>query len=121
MKEELIDILVGFVLGLLSGIVLLCLLNAVWRDSPMWILVIPLLVVGFYLYGWFNQLNPNSIFCIYQIYKQPDGTYQVWAEIRTKICELKGATYEEAKAFQIKECRELKDFIWQKPKGEKVK
>lgn len=89
--------------------------------SPMWILVIPVMVVVLAFYAFANHLNPNSRFCYYQIYKQPDGTYQVWAVGRIKTCELEGATYENAKAFQIKECRELKDFMGQKPKGEKIK
>jgi hypothetical protein len=72
------------------------------------------MIVGF--------LDPNSIFCVNKIYKQPDGTYQVWYSGKySNTLKLSGATYDQAKAFQIKECRELREFISQRPRGERVK
>ena len=66
-------------------------------------------------------LNPNSIFCLYKIYKQSDNTYQVWWRGKVNRVELSNATYEQAKAFQVKECQELKEFMFQSPKGKIVK
>lgn len=86
---------------------------------------IPVTIVG--LIFWFfiavavGGTNPESVFCNYKIYKQEDGTYQVWWRCKTSHIELQGATYEQAKAFQIKACRDLEMFVLRKPKGERVK
>lgn len=69
---------------------------------------------------WIQGLDsPNSIFCLYKIYKQPNGTYQVWWRGRHDILELDGATYEQAKLFQNERCKKVWRF--NKPPGELVK
>lgn len=63
--------------------------------------------------------RPSSIFCCYKIYKQPDGTYEVWWRGRISWRELDHATYEQAKAFQIEKCKTFWNFPH--PTGESVK
>lgn len=77
--------------------------------------------VVFVLYMAGNQLNPNSRFCLWKIYKQADGTYQVWWHGRSTDCELSNATLNEAMAFRDKRCVDLKSFMAQKPSGERIK
>lgn len=86
-----------------------------------WLFLIPILVAAFFVYGLANFTNPDSRFCRYKIYKQADGTYEVWWNGRSKTCYLRGATYEQAKVRQIKECDELKVFIRNRPNGRLVK
>jgi len=85
------------------------------------VLILPILIVAFVIYWAANMLNPDSVFCLYKIYKQKDGTYQVWWVNKSRHCELTSATYEQAKLFQVKECRELRAYIWQRPPGELTK
>lgn len=73
----------------------------------------------FYLIA--NTYNPDSWFCAYKIYKQTDGIYQVWWVSRTSTCELSGATYQQAKDFQIKSCKSHLEFMSREPKGERQK
>ena len=86
-----------------------------------WPISIPILIVGFVIYWTVASFNPDSQFCSHRIYKQPDGTYEVWWIGRSKRREFKCKTYQEAKDYQIKECEDLKRFIMQKPSGERVK
>ncbi len=82
------------------------------------IALITTLSIAFLLYFAHNALNPESRFCRYKIYKQPDGTYEVWWSNMTSTREAQFDTYEQAKAFQEERCRSLVGFIGQKPTGE---
>jgi len=83
--------------------------------------LIPVIVLAFCIYAFIQSFNTDSWFCSYQIYKQTDGTYQVWWSCRTKHLEGTFKTYQDAKAFQIKENQELIDFMSKKPTGERSK
>lgn len=83
---------------------------------PFW-LFIALMAFAFWLIE--QGLNPNSRLCNYQIYKQPDGKYEVWWSCKTSRLEGTFDNYSDAKAFQIKECNDLKRFMQQAPKGER--
>jgi len=85
------------------------------------VLLIPILAIAFVIYFLANSLNPESRLCLYKIYKQPDGSYEVWWSCKTRHIEEKFATYEQAKAFQVEKCRSLGEFMRQKPSGERVK
>ena len=78
-------------------------------------------LIGFLFYAAFNLSNPNSRFCEYRIYKQPDGTYQVWWVCRSRHLEGTFQTYDAAKAFQIKQVKELNEFGNHKPTGTQIK
>jgi len=69
----------------------------------------------------FNSLNPDSRFCMYQIYRQDNGTYQVWFLGRTRQLELSDVGYEQAKEYQTRKCRQLIEFMSARPHGERVK
>ena len=68
-----------------------------------------------------RMFTPGSILCCYQIYKQPDGTFELWNQGRTSSIEQAGLTYEQAKALQIQKCRSLYSFMLQTPSGDRVK
>ena len=85
------------------------------------VFLIPLIAIVCVVYGLCNSLNPDSWWCLHKIYKQPDGTYQVWWSCRTRHIEGTFATYDDAKAYQVKECNELKAFMSQSPTGERTK
>lgn len=74
----------------------------------------------FWIYWIANSLNPDSRFCLYKIYQQKDGTYEVWWECRFRHLEKSGLTYESAKALQIECCQSIKDCESRKPKGHRV-
>lgn len=86
-----------------------------------WVAALPVFLLVFFVYVIVNAFNPDSRWCNYKIYKQPDGTYQVWWSCRTRHIEGTFATYAEAKAFQVQECRALLKFMAQKPTGELTK
>lgn len=90
-----------------------------WLDKC--VILIPILILAFGIYALVQSFNPDSWFCSYQIYKQPDGTYQVWWSCRTRHLEGTFQTYEAAKAFQVKENQDLINFMSQKPTGERTK
>lgn len=85
------------------------------------VLIVPVLSIAFVLYGLANSFNPDSRFCDYQIYKQADGTYQVWWSCRSKHIEGTFTNFAEAKAFQIEKCKRLLEILSENPGGERVK
>jgi hypothetical protein len=83
-----------------------------------WLGTLPFFLPSVFMtYVFLNSLNPDSVWCRYRIYEQADGTYEVWWVSKSRSCELKGATKEEAKAFQVELCAKLKEFMERKPKG----
>lgn len=78
-------------------------------------LLIPLSIIAglviFFVVSFTGMSRPGSIFCFYKIYKQPDGTYQVWHCGRLSWKALDNATYEQAKAFQVEKCK----TFWERP------
>jgi hypothetical protein len=83
------------------------------------LLLIPVVALVFCIYAAGQTYNPNSRFCIYQIYRQSDGTYQVWWECKTRNIEGTFFSYDDAKAFQVKKLKEIQGFLNQKPTGER--
>lgn len=77
--------------------------------------------VSFVFYIEVNSYNPDSVICVYKVYKQTNGTYEVWWVNMTRHPEGTFNTYEEAKAFQIKQCKDLRAFETQSPSGHRVK
>ena len=65
--------------------------------------------------------DPDSFWCVRKIYQQPNGTYEVWWNARTRHLEATFNTYREAKEYQVKKCRELAEFMTQSPKGKRVR
>lgn len=91
------------------------------KVGVLWLPIMVALAFSIAIYSCCNLLNPNSYWCIFKIYKQPDGTYQVWYENMSRDLELKCRTYQEAKRFQISECASLKAFNAKRPTGEREK
>lgn len=91
-------------------------------NSPV-TFILSLLFFGVFIVGYIvvNSLNPDSVICVYKVYKQTNGTYEVWWVNMTRHPEGSFNTYEEAKAFQIKQCKDLKAFETQSPSGHRVK
>lgn len=92
-------------------------MKAFLRFIPLYIFIPSLCFV---IYCCCNDLNPNSRFCLYGIYKQTDGTYQVWWICKTEKCEARDLTYEQAKQRQVELCDEFKEFLTHRPKAVRV-
>jgi hypothetical protein len=83
------------------------------------IVIIGLSALSVCIYGTLNNLNPDSCFCLYQIY-QSGSRYELWWEGRTKTLEGTYDTLEQARAAKKEKCTELETFRNQTPKGENV-
>src|SRR5690348_15531714 len=91
------------------------------KEKP-WKWIPPVVIACIILFGITaitGMSRPSSIFCRYKIYKQTNGTYQVWYRGRSSWCEQSGLTYEQAKALQIEKCKNF--FKSTSPAGEWVK
>ncbi len=83
------------------------------------------LIISVTFFETVGAYNPKSLFCLYKIYKQSDGTYQVWW-VNGGYTKLEHScdTYAEAKEFQIKVCKRMQDYTpptYKNPEGKRVK
>jgi hypothetical protein len=79
--------------------------------------------VAFLLYISANSYNPNSVFCDYQIYRQADGTFELWdTALSPKALHGTGLSYGEAVRERARLCQSMIDFKkGQRPQGERVR
>jgi len=95
-----------------------------WGDWVVGFILVALITVSITAsYAICNQCNPDSRWCMYEIYRQSDGTYQVWWVNGNRGTHKEGpaVTYEEAKALQIKLCKKFLEYEEsKKPTGKRV-
>lgn len=91
------------------------------RTLSFWPLFMVLSMLAFGCYWMTQSFNPNSQWCVYQIYRTTNGTYEVWWHGISTDREWSGTSLEEARAYQSNACQRLIEFMSQRPKGERVK
>jgi hypothetical protein len=91
------------------------------RNRYNLLLLIPIVIPAIVFYIFCQSANPDSRWCNYKIYKQPNGTYEVWWVGRFRDKEGIFLNYDDAKAFQVKSVNNLIEIVTQRPKGELVK